>query len=116
MAHRAKLKRESKHLGFSAGEIAMVWADVQGCELDVIESGELLWAAGAPLWAEIEPHSLRRQGTLEVLAPRAAAHFDRFILASDLIASGFPGRIVQDRQPWVWREPAGAVEAELIKS
>ncbi len=24
-------------------------------------------------------------------------------------------RIVQDKQPWIWREPAAAVEADLVK-
>jgi len=74
--------------GLSVDEIALVWADVQGCELDVIESGSALWERGVPLWAEVEPRSLRRQGTLEVFARAAAAHFDRFIDAGDLMRSG----------------------------
>jgi FkbM family methyltransferase len=74
--------------GLDAGEIALVWADVQGCELAVIESGSDLWARGVPLWAEVEPHSLRRQGTFDVFAAAVAAHFDRFIDAHDLINIG----------------------------
>jgi FkbM family methyltransferase len=74
--------------GLDAGEIALVWADVQGCELAVIESGRNLWARGVPLWAEIEPHSLRRQGTFDLFAAAVAAHFDRFIESHDLTNLG----------------------------
>jgi FkbM family methyltransferase len=74
--------------GLDAGEIALVWADVQGCELAVIESGSEFWARGIPLWAEIEPHSLRRQGTFDIFAAAVAAHFDRFIEAPELIRLG----------------------------
>ena len=77
-----------KSAGLDADEIALVWADVQGCELAVIESGRDLWVRGVPLWAEVEPHSLRRQGTLDVFAETVAAHFDRFITAPDLIRLG----------------------------
>jgi FkbM family methyltransferase len=74
--------------GLDAGEIALVWSDVQGSELAVIESGGDLWARGVPLWAEVEPHSLRRQGTFDIFAAAVAAHFDRFIDARDLINIG----------------------------
>jgi FkbM family methyltransferase len=74
--------------GPDAGEIALVWADVQGCELAVIESGSDFWVRGVPLWAEIEPHSLRRQGTLDIFAGAVRAHFDRFIEAHDLTRLG----------------------------
>jgi FkbM family methyltransferase len=74
--------------GLDAGEIALVWADVQGCELAVIESGSDLWARGVPLWAEVEPLSLRRQGALDIFPAAVAAHFDRFIDARDLINIG----------------------------
>lgn len=74
--------------GLSAREIAFVWADVQGCEPEVIESGSMLWAHGVPLWAEVEPGSLRRQGTLEAFAGIVAAHFDLFIDSRDLIRLG----------------------------
>ena len=70
--------------GLDAGEIALVWSDVQGCELAVIESGSEFWARGIPLWAEVEPISLRRQGTLERFPATVAAHFDRFIASTEL--------------------------------
>jgi FkbM family methyltransferase len=74
--------------GLGTDEIAIVWADVQGCELDVIESGQALWEFGVPLWAEVEPRSLIRQGSLSAFASGAAAHFDRFIDSRDLMRLG----------------------------
>ncbi len=69
-----------------ADQIALVWADVQGCEMEVIESGAPLWQSGVPLWAEVEPVSLRRQGVYEEFADSAAAHFDRFVVSRELIS------------------------------
>ena len=74
--------------GLSTNEIAIVWADVQGSELDVIESGKPLWECGVPLWTEIEPRSLIRQGNLTALPAAAAACFNRFIDSRDLMRSG----------------------------
>ena len=80
--------------GLGLEEIALVWADVQGCEAEVIESGAALWAHGVPLWAEVEPLSLRRQGSLASFADLAAAHFDRFVPADDLLRHGDDARAV----------------------
>lgn len=74
--------------GLDAGEIALVWSDVQGCELAVIESGSEFWARSIPLWAEVEPISLRRQGTLDRFPDALAAHFDRFIPSTELCRLG----------------------------
>lgn len=97
--------------GVAPGEVAFVWADVQGCELDVIESGAPFWSLGVPLWAEVEPHSLRRQGALEIFAEAAARHFRAFIDSEALQARGLeaepvpisalPGRIASIRPPQV---------------
>jgi len=70
--------------GLDAGEIALVWSDVQGCELAVIESARELWARGVPLWAEVEPVSLKVQGSHDIFADKVVAHFDRFIESSEL--------------------------------
>jgi len=78
--------------GVPLTEVALVWADVQGSEADVIASGAALWALGVPLWAEIEPHSLVRQGSFERFASLAAAHFDRFVTARDLVSAGAAAR------------------------
>lgn len=84
--------------GLRPESIALVWADVQGCEGDVIESGVALWADGVPLWAEIEPDSLRRQGSFDGFVALAAQHFDRFIASRDLLRSGIdaPGRPIAE--------------------
>lgn len=74
--------------GYGMDEIAMVWADVQGCEMEVVESGSRLWAQGVPLWAEVEPHSLRRQEAYDVLPDALAAHFGSFIDSRDLRQHG----------------------------
>ena len=75
-------------VGIRPEEVALVWADVQGCEADVIESGAALWALGVPLWAEIEPSSLARQGSLGRFASLAAEHFDRLIESRELVRKG----------------------------
>jgi FkbM family methyltransferase len=80
--------------GFRPEEVALVWADVQGCEAEVIASGTALWARGVPLWAEIEPRSLRQQGGVAEFVRRAGEHFDRFIEAQDLVRHGAAARPV----------------------
>lgn len=74
--------------GLQLDEIAMVWADVQGCELDLIETGGNLWRRGVPLWAEIEPGSLKHQRTLARFPEAAAGHFEWFTPAADVIENG----------------------------
>lgn len=74
--------------GIDAGQIALVWSDVQGCEAEVVESGAPLWARGVPLWAEVEPVSLERQGALAGFADLMARHFDRFVTAQELMRRG----------------------------
>jgi FkbM family methyltransferase len=74
--------------GVAASEVALVWADVQGSEADVMTSGASLWQLGVPLWAEIEPLSLRRQGMLDQFAQVAARHFDRFVRSAALLKNG----------------------------
>jgi FkbM family methyltransferase len=74
--------------GFRTEEVALVWADVQGCEAEVIASGTALWSSGVPLWAEIEPSSLAEQGGVAEFVRLAGEHFDRFVEARDLIRHG----------------------------
>jgi len=53
-----------------------------------------------PLWAEVEPVSLAKQGTLTTFAGLAATHFDRFIDGRDLSRFGDAARAVSiDRLP-----------------
>lgn len=80
--------------GLSLGQIGLVWADVQGCEAEVIESGAPLWAQGVPLWAEVEPSSLAMQAGVAAFERVARAHFDRFIPSKELIRLGAAARPV----------------------
>jgi FkbM family methyltransferase len=69
--------------GVNPDEVALVWADIQGTEGDLIETGEPLWRAGVPLFMELWPNGLVHRGTdLPVLAGR---HFECFVESRDLI-------------------------------
>ncbi len=74
--------------GVHPSEVALVWADVQGSEAAVIETGEALWSLGVPLWAEFEPGLLTMHGGVERFYTAASRSFDRFIEARRLFAEG----------------------------
>ncbi|MGJ5818492.1 FkbM family methyltransferase [Paludibaculum fermentans] len=74
--------------GFDFARIALVWSDTQGCEEDVMVTGAEFWSRGAPLYTEVEPLSLRRQGVYNTIAGVAAQHFDRYIEAKDIVSLG----------------------------
>lgn len=71
--------------GIDLEDVALVWADVEGSEAEVIESGADLWKLGVPLWAEINPEAQTWQGSLQEFIDLAINHFDRFITSSDLV-------------------------------
>lgn len=73
--------------GIAPERVAFVWSDTQGCEADVIVSGGRLWAAGAPLFAELDPRSWGPDGAARLVAA-AGAHFQGFVLAEALIRDG----------------------------
>jgi FkbM family methyltransferase len=59
-------------------DVALVWADVQGSEGAVIETGAALWRHGVPLYAEIDPYALELHGGLSrflVLTQDTFTHF-----------------------------------------
>jgi FkbM family methyltransferase len=60
-------------------QVAFVWADVQGSEGSVIRTGEELWRAGVPLWAEVAPILIRRQGDPNRFLEDAERNFRQFI-------------------------------------
>jgi FkbM family methyltransferase len=66
-------------------EVALVWADIQGAEGELIESSPELWQAGVPLYMELWPGGLLHQGTGRLPA-LAARHFRSFVHAPELIA------------------------------
>ncbi len=74
--------------GVTPSQVALVWADVQGCETAVIDTGADLWARGVPLWAEFEPGLLALHGGVDGFFDAARTHFDHFIEAHDLLRAG----------------------------
>jgi FkbM family methyltransferase len=85
-APAAGLSATLERHGVAPERVAFVWSDTQGCEIDVIESGRALWAAGAPLFAEFDPSVCGAAG-LVPLAAAAVSHFTAFIPAEALIDS-----------------------------
>jgi hypothetical protein len=71
----------------AAERVAFVWSDTQGSEAEVIASGRGLWAAGVPLFAELDPPSWGPDGA-GPLVSAATAHFEGFVLAAVLIRDG----------------------------
>lgn len=68
--------------------VAFVWCDVQGSEGAVIRTGAPLWSAGVPLWAEIAPHLLSRQDSLESFLAEVARCFVSFVTVNELAGKG----------------------------
>lgn len=64
--------------------VAFVWSDTQGCEAEVIESGGRLWAAGVPLFTELDPPTWGSEGAATLLSA-AARHFGGFVFAGVLM-------------------------------
>ena len=71
--------------GFSPEEIALVWCDAEGSEVDVIETGAPLWNLGVPLYMELNPEALARQECLGSIEEVVTTYFDRYIPSRDLI-------------------------------
>lgn len=63
--------------------IALVWADTQGSETAVIETGAALWAAGVPLFAEFWLGGLASKGGVDGFVEHASRHFRQFIDAAN---------------------------------
>ncbi len=65
-------------------DVVLVWADVQGCETDVIETGETLWKAGVPIFLEVAPHLLDLHGGTDHFTKVVESHFGSYITRHDL--------------------------------
>jgi len=61
------------------GDIALVWADVQGSETAVIRTGLDLWACGVPLYLEVDPFSLDMHAGLDAFVAEVTANFTSFV-------------------------------------
>jgi hypothetical protein len=77
-----------KQQGIEASQVAFVWSDTQGCETDVIESGERLWVNGVPLYAEIWPAGLDLHRGVDEFIGQAKKNFSALIAEEDLISKG----------------------------
>ncbi len=77
-----------QELKLAPEKIAFVWCDVQGSEGAVIRTGEPLWRAGVPLWTELAPELLRRQGTLEQFFYDTEKFFVHFFTLDALFQKG----------------------------
>ncbi|HYV88075.1 MAG TPA: FkbM family methyltransferase [Candidatus Polarisedimenticolia bacterium] len=73
--------------GIEPRRIAFVWADVQGSESDVMESAPGLWAAGVPLFCEVDPRLWANGGDTKGFLRQALRHFSRFIPVTALTGS-----------------------------
>jgi len=65
-------------------QVAFVWSDSQGSEGDVVATGELLWTAGTPLFAELWPAALARRIPMDAFHAAVEARFSHFIVGDDL--------------------------------
>jgi len=81
--------------GMEAERIAFVWADVQGCEADVIATAPKLWAAGVPLLCEVDPQLWANGGDPGAFLRQARRHFSSFIPAKSLAEKAQPRPIAE---------------------
>lgn len=71
-------------------DIAVVWSDTQGYESHVIETGSDLWAAGVPLYAEVQPGLLALHGGVDAFVEGVERTFGRFFTRDALISGRSP--------------------------
>jgi FkbM family methyltransferase len=76
------------------GDVALVWADVQGSETSVIDTGGPLWRAGVPLYLEVYPPGLHLQSGLDAFLDSVGSNFSKFLTKGDLM-SGSPVRPIE---------------------
>jgi len=71
-------------------DVALVWCDAQGSEPYVIETGAQLWAAGTPLYLEVEPFLIDRHGGLDAFIAQVEGSFGRFLSRDRLVRGEEP--------------------------
>ncbi|HEY2889925.1 MAG TPA: FkbM family methyltransferase [Dongiaceae bacterium] len=79
--------------GVDPQRIAFVWADVQGSECDVIESAPGLWAAGVPLFCEVDPGLWANGDDAKGFLRQALQYFSSFIPVTALTGRARPRAI-----------------------
>jgi len=81
----AGLERLLAENGIEPDRVAFVWADVQGSEADIIATGPRLWAAGVPLFCEVDPRLWANGGDPKDFLRQALQHFSSFIPVTALV-------------------------------
>ena len=76
--------------GIEPRRVAFVWSDTQGSESDVIASAPDLWAAGVPLFCEVDPALWGNGGDSKSFLREARRHFSRFIPVTNLTGRARP--------------------------
>lgn len=72
----------------SPEQVAFVWSDTEGSEAKVIKTGVPLWQIGVPLYVEVFPRLLERQGSISDFKYLVMKYFDWFIPIKSLIGTG----------------------------
>jgi hypothetical protein len=76
-------------------KVALVWADVQGCELGGAHHGRLALGAGVPCWIEVSPGIVGPAGTAEFI-DAAREQFTGFVSEDRLLKDAFAGPVSLD--------------------
>ncbi len=71
-----------------ANQVAFVWSDTEGCETDVIKTGEKLWKNNVPLYTELYPLKLKSHGGTEEFVKQAMQNFSFLITREELALKG----------------------------
>jgi FkbM family methyltransferase len=70
-------------------DVALVWADVQGSESSLIRGAQGLWAAGTPLYLEVDPVGIEVHEGIDEYVALIGENFSHFVRSNDL-PSGVP--------------------------
>lgn len=76
-------------------QVAFVWSDTEGSEVEVIETGQSLWLNGVPLYLELFPDALQIQNQLQSITSLITNYFDRYLNSADLVSAGVNAPIRQ---------------------
>lgn len=98
-------------IGINPSEIALLWIDVQGHELYVLEGAQAVLHAGTPVIAEFWPYGLQRAGvSAEILVEFISSRFTSFY---DLNASPITRRPSSDIES-LFRQYQGISFTDLL--
>jgi FkbM family methyltransferase len=100
--------------GVVVDDVSLVWADVQGAETSVIRTGPQLWAAGVPLYLEVDPASLALHAGLDAFHDAVTANFTRFIPRDDLLQDRCDGSPIERFRSWAAGIPSNRYSDALL--